>query len=128
MLSLQPGGAVIPATAVVYGQLVESPILAAQSPDLNVQPSAPQTLSPLLAKLPLPLPGSSRDKSVSGHGVGAGRASVGGQLHAAHVDPLYPDHLRPLCELFEVFSFDFAKPPRQNHTQQLQASLCNAYF
>ena len=47
------------------------------------------------------------------------------QMHAAHVDPLYPDHLRVLCQPFEVFRFDFASPPGQDGAQHLQVlSLC----
>lgn len=45
------------------------------------------------------------------------------QMHAVHVDPLYPDHLRVLCEPFEVFRFDFASPPGQDGAQHLQVYL-----
>lgn len=41
-------------------------------------------------------------------------------MHAAHVDPLYPEHVRVLCEPFEVFRFDFAKPPERDGAQHLQ--------
>ena len=47
------------------------------------------------------------------------------QMHAVHVDPLYPDHLRILCEPFEVFRFDFGSAPGQDGAQHLQVySLC----
>lgn len=42
------------------------------------------------------------------------------QMYAAHVDPLYPEHLRLLCDPFEVFTFDFASPPEQDAAQHLQ--------
>lgn len=44
------------------------------------------------------------------------------QMHALHVDGLYPDHIKLLSEPFEVFRFDFARPPEENQGQQLQAS------
>ena len=48
------------------------------------------------------------------------KAPAAAQMHAAHVDPLYPEHLRVLCEPFEVFTFDFASPPEQAAAQHLQ--------
>lgn len=48
------------------------------------------------------------------------KAPAAVQMHAAHVDPLYPEHLRVLCEPFEVFTFDFASPPEQDAAQRLQ--------
>lgn len=49
------------------------------------------------------------------------------QMRAAHVDPLYPGHLRVLCDPFEVFRLDFAKPPEQNGAQHLQVWSLSIY-
>ncbi len=44
------------------------------------------------------------------------------QMHAMHVEPLYPDHLELLSEPFEVFRFDFGQPPEGNQSKKLQVT------
>ncbi|KAL3150295.1 Protein arginine N-methyltransferase 7 [Trebouxia sp. C0010 RCD-2024] len=109
---LKPDGIVIPATAVVYGQLVECPVLAAQS-----HPSGWPSSTHVKTK---PMRGQSESSTMhsSSFRQTSGPATV--QMHAAHVDPLYPEHVRVLCEPFEVFRFDFAKPPERDGAQHLQ--------
>ena len=91
--SFQPGGVVLPASATVYGQLVQCPILAAQSS--GVQPRQQQQQQQDRCRPP---------------------------AHALHVDPLYPGHLKLLSEPFQIFTFDFANPPERGRVQQIQAS------
>ena len=115
---LQPDGIVIPATAVVYGQLVECPVLAAQG-----DPSGSPFSTPVGSK---PTPGQLESSSIDDASLQQTSGSSNAQMHAAHVDPLYPEHLRVLCEPFEVFRLDFANPPEQDEAQHLQvhSPLC----
>ena len=121
---LQPGGVVIPATALVYGQLVECPILAAQSQDLSYQQSSHAPMSKSLANQAVP---SSSDKATLQHAGATAGSSAHAQMRAAHVDPLYPNHLKVLCKPFEVFRFDFANPPAQDGAELLQVQFVHAY-
>ena len=53
----------------------------------------------------------------------AASAMNGQQMHAMHVEPLYPDHLDLLSEPFEVFRFDFGQPPEGSQSQKLQVTV-----
>lgn len=112
---LQPGGVVIPATAVVYGQLVECPILAAQTshPPAIIQQSIPQKASDQALK-------ESTAAEAADHRKDAASMADKAQMHAMHVGRLYPHHLRLLSEPFVVFRFDFGQPPEGDGSQQLQ--------
>ena len=45
-------------------------------------------------------------------------------LKAMHLDALHPEHLQPLTEPFELFSFDFAHPPEPcGRVAHVQVSL-----
>ncbi len=52
----------------------------------------------------------------------AASAMHGLQMHAMHVGPLYPDHLKLLSEPFEVFRFDFGQPPEESRSEKLQVT------
>lgn len=117
---LQPGGVVIPATAVVYGQLVQSPVLAAQACQPRQQsvsePGKPQDrdaadVAEAKEKARPEAANQKQDAMV---------ANVGVQMHVLHVGPLYPNHLELLSEPFEVFKFDFGQPPKGHHSHHLQ--------
>lgn len=42
-------------------------------------------------------------------------------LKPLHVDPLYPEELRPLSAPFWVYEFDFARPPQEGqHATNVQ--------
>lgn len=124
---LQPGGVVIPATAGVYGQLVQSPMLASQCCHLQ---------QPLLTE---PFKAQNREAEHVAEAAdesalqaalesaiqqrNAASGMNGLQMHAMHVGPLYPDHLELLSEPFEVFRFDFGQPPEGSQSQKLQVTL-----
>ena len=167
----------VPATATVYGQLVQSPVLASQFPQQPDARTPQQThLQPLSnsahqatdntaqarfatasASYPAaqaagpttdnnaqaesaPAPASVSSGDDSEH-AGIATAPAGGssgndsqhatvlqraqcQMHACHVDQLWPDHLQLLSEPFEVFRFDFAQPPDGDGTQQIEVGNC----
>ena len=127
---LQPGGVVIPATAVVYGQLVLSPMLASQCCHLqhplftetfkahNRQAEHVAEASDEATLEAAPESASQQQNTIS--------AMNGLQMHPMHVGPLYPDHLELLSEPFEVFSFDFGQPPEESRSEELQVTFDNA--
>ena len=122
---LQPDGVVIPATAVVYGQLVQSPVLAAQAcqpwQQSLSEPSKPQhgvATDVAEAADDAKLEASSAAASQKQD---AAFTNVRTQMHALHVGPLYPDHLELLSEPFQVFKFNFGQPPQGHHLRHLQA-------
>ena len=122
---LQPGGVVIPTTAVVYGQLVQCPILAAQSHQPQQQHFAQQSMSRNTSGQ------AGSDSSCNSNPASAARGDVSQkqgpdaalprtQMHAMHVGPLYPDHMKLLSEPFQVFQFDFEQPPEGDRSQKIQ--------
>ena len=117
----------------MYGQLVESPVLAAQSLHVSAassqSPSAQQASAAAAAAAHNGAGKDSRQQQQHKHQatqqMGQEQHTEHRQPHlqALHVDGLYPDHIKLLSEPFEVFAFDFACPPKGDQHRPLQASL-----
>lgn len=111
----------------MFGQLVESPVLAAQSshqPASHGSRSASQQAPGTAvsskvqnAESPQQLQQQSQHKKQKANG-----QLTPPQLQALHVDGLYPDYIKLLSKPFEMFHFDFAHPPEDDGYAQLQAS------
>lgn len=117
----------------MYGQLVESPVLAAQSLHVpSASSQSPSTQQASAAAASAAHNGAVKDSRQQQHRKHQATQQTGQeqhtehrqpQLQALHVDGLYPDHIKLLSEPFEVFAFDFACPPKGNQHRLLQASL-----
>ena len=115
---------------MVYGQLVQSPMLASQSchsqQTLSAKPFKAQNreaehvaeASDEAALEAAPESASQQRNAASGMN--------GLQMHAMHVGPLYPDHLELISEPFEVFRFDLGQPPEGSQSRKLQVTVYNA--
>ena len=114
---------------MVYGQLVQSPVLAAQTC---------QPWQQSVSELGKPQGSDAADVAeaadearvkaspeVANQKQDAKLANVSAQMHALHVGPLHPHHLELLSEPFEVCNFDFAQPPEghRSHHLQVRSSL-----
>ncbi len=130
---LKPGGRVIPARATVFGQLVESPVIASMShPGMPAVPDPEAAVGfsavvakvlALVARLDAQAVAATKCPPFAANGGGSSSNTSNRPVHELHVDVLHERGLlRPLGRAVPLLSFDLANPPQGDRCTTVQVN------